>query len=214
MWVASVSRRGNMATVTAAARRYSRLSIWPEQVRGTIFPLLLTLIVLGLVTAPVVVLVVASFRPAGALPFTDKVWTLDTYAEVFGNASTYKLLKNTLLYAAGAMAVSLPLAFALAWLTERTDLPGRRLLYTLMFVPMLLPPFAIALGWILLSGPNAGTLNVFIRTSLSLNITRGPLNIYTMWGMVFVSGILAIPSMWLLLLGLFRNFDPRLEEVA
>jgi iron(III) transport system permease protein len=79
---------------------------------------------------------------------------------------------------------------------------------------MLLPPFAIALGWILLSGPNAGTLNVFIRTSLSLDITRGPLNIYTMWGMVFVSGILAIPSMWLLLLGLFRNFDPRLEEAA
>ena len=26
-----------MATVTAAARRYSGLSIWPEQVRGTIF---------------------------------------------------------------------------------------------------------------------------------------------------------------------------------
>jgi len=169
---------GDMATITAAARRYSGLSIWPEQVRGTLFPLLLTLIVLGLVAAPVVVLVVASFRPAGALPFTGKGWTIDTYGEVFGSASTYQLLKNTLLYAAGAMAVSLPLAFALAWLTERTDLPGRRLLYTLMFVPMLLPPFAIALGWILLSGPNAGTLNVFIRTSLSLDITRGPLNIH------------------------------------
>jgi len=97
-----------MATFTAAARRYSGLSVWPEQVRGTIFPLLLTLIVLGLVAAPVVVLVVASFRPAGELPFTGKVWTTATYAEVFGSASTYRLLKNTLLYAAGAMAVSLP----------------------------------------------------------------------------------------------------------
>jgi hypothetical protein len=64
-----------MATFTAAARRYNGLSVWPEQVRGTIFPLLLTLIVLGLVAAPVVVLVVASFRPAGELPFTGKVWT-------------------------------------------------------------------------------------------------------------------------------------------
>jgi iron(III) transport system permease protein len=203
-----------MATITAAARRYSGLSVWPESVRGTLFPLGLTLIVLGLVAAPVVVLVVASFRPAGELPFSGQVWTIATYGEVFGSASTYKLLQNTLLYAAGTMAVSLPLAFALAWLTERTDLPGRRLLYTLMFVPMLLPPFAIALGWILLSGPNAGTLNVFIRKILSLDMARGPLNIYTMWGMVFVSGILAIPSMWLLLLGLFRNFDPRLEEAA
>ena len=203
-----------MTTVTAAARRYSGLSVWPAPVRGTMFPLGLTLLVLGLVAAPVVVLVVASFRPAGELPFTGKVWTLATYAEVFGNASTYKLLQNTLLYAAGTMVVSLPLAFALAWLTERTDLPGRHLLYTLMFVPMLLPPFAIALGWILLSGPNAGTLNVFLRQLFSLRTMRGPLNIYSMWGMVFVSGILAIPSMWLLLLGLFRNFDPRLEEAA
>src|SRR6266850_6516610 len=203
-----------MPAKTAVAYRATGLSIWPERVKGSMFPLGLTLIVLGLVALPVVVLLFASFRPAGQLPFTGNTWTTATYAEVFGSASTYRLLKNTLLYAAGAMAVSLPLAFALAWLTERTDLPGRRLLYTLMFVPMLLPPFAIALGWILLSGPNAGTLNVFIRTSLSLDITRGPLNIYTMCGMVFVSGILAIPSMWLLLLGLFRNFDPRLEEAA
>ena len=35
-----------------------------------------------------------------------------------------------------------------------------------------------------------------------------------MWGMVFVTGIIAVPSMWLLLLALFRNFDPRLEEAA
>ncbi len=33
-----------MATITAAARRYSGLSVWPESVRGTLFPLVLTLI--------------------------------------------------------------------------------------------------------------------------------------------------------------------------
>jgi iron(III) transport system permease protein len=203
-----------MATITATIRRYSGLSLWPESVRGTLFPLLLTLLVLGLVAAPIVVLVVASFRPAGELPFTGQLWTTATYGEVFASASTYKLLRNTLLYAAGTMAVALPLAFTLAWLTERTDLPGRHLLYTLMFVPMLLPPFAIALGWILLSGPNAGTLNVFLRQLFALRTMRGPLNIYSMWGMVFVSGVLAVPSMWLLLLGLFRNFDARLEEAA
>ena len=177
-------------------------------------PLGLTLIVLGLVALPVVVLLFASFRPAGQLPFTGNTWTTATYAEVFGSASTYHLLKNTFLYAAGALAVSLPVAFILAWLTERTDLPGRRLLYTLMFVPMLMPSFAVALGWILLLGPNAGTINVVLRDLLALDTYRGPFNIYTMWGMVFVTGIIAVPSMWLLLLALFRNFDPRLEEAA
>ena len=96
------------------------------------FPLGLTLIVLGLVALPVVVLLFASFRPAGQLPFTGHAWTTATYAEVFGSASTYHLLKNTFLYATGALVVSLPVAFTLAWLTERKDLPGRRLLYTLM----------------------------------------------------------------------------------
>jgi iron(III) transport system permease protein len=96
------------------------------------FPLGLTLIVLGLVALTVVVLLFASFRPAGQRPFTGHAWTTATYAEVFGSASTYHLLKNTFLYATGALVVSLPVAFTLAWLTERTDLPGRRLLYTLM----------------------------------------------------------------------------------
>src|SRR6266545_8421995 len=173
------------STITGSATRPRTISVRARGNSLALFPLALTLIVLGLVAAPVIVLVVASFRPAGELPFSGQVWTITTYGEVFGSASTYKLLQNTLLYAAGTMAVSLPLAFVLAWLTERTDLPGRRLLYTLMFVPMLLPPFAIALGWILLSGPNAGTLNVFIRKILSLDMARGPLNIYTMWGMVF-----------------------------
>jgi iron(III) transport system permease protein len=203
-----------MATTTAIEHRYYGLSIWPEHLKEAMFPLGLTLIVLGLVAAPVVVLIVAGFRPAGQLPFAGNAWTIATYAEVFGNASTYTLLKNTFLYAAGSIAVSLPIAFALAWLTERTDLPGRRLLYTLMFVPMLMPSFAVALGWILLVGPNAGTINVFLRQLFALDNFRGPLNVYTMWGMMFVSGVIAVPSMWLLLLGLFRNFDPRLEEAA
>jgi iron(III) transport system permease protein len=203
-----------MPSKTAVAYRVPGLSIWPERVKGSMFPLGLTLIVLGLVALPVVVLLFASFRPAGQLPFTGNTWTITTYAEVFGNTSTYHLLTNTLVYAAGALAVALPLAFVLAWLTERTDLPGRQLLYSLMFVPMLMPSFALALGWILLLGPNAGTINVFLREVLALDTHRGPLNIYTMWGMVFVSGVIAVPSMWLLLLGLFRNFDPRLEEAA
>src|SRR5438128_11338852 len=93
-----------MATLTAAVRRYSGLSVWPESVRGTLFPLVLTLLVLGLVAAPVVVLVVASFRPAGELPFTGKVRTIATYADAFGNAGTYKLLQTPLLHQPGPRA--------------------------------------------------------------------------------------------------------------
>jgi iron(III) transport system permease protein len=97
---------------------------------------------------------------------------------------------------------------------ERTDLPGRTALYTLMFVPMAIPPFATAAGWILLLGPNAGAINEWIRSLLALEMTRGPLNIYSLWGMMFVTALAVAPSMWLLLIGLLRNMDPTLEEAG
>jgi hypothetical protein len=103
------------------------------------FPLGLTLIVLGLVVLPLVVLLFASFRPAGQLPFTGHTQTPAPYAEVFGSASTYHLRKNIFPYTAGMLAVSRSVAFTPARLTERTDLPGRGLLSTLMFVPMPMP---------------------------------------------------------------------------
>ena len=75
------------------------------------FPLDLTLIVLGPVALPVVALLFASFRPAGQLLFTGHTRTTATYAEVFGGVSIYHLRKTTFLYAASMSAVSLPVAF-------------------------------------------------------------------------------------------------------
>ena len=179
-----------------------------------LFPVLLTLVLLGMVGAPLVVLAIASLRPPDALPFSDAGWTLANLRTVFLEADTYTLLQNTFLYAAGSLALALPLAFSLAWLVERTDLPGRHVLYTAMFVPMVIPPFAVAIGWIFLLNPNNGLLNNWIRDLLALGISRGPFNIYSVWGMIFVTGLLSVPSMWLMFLPLFRNSDPRLEEAA
>lgn len=179
-----------------------------------LFPVLLSLVLLGMVGAPLIVLAIASLRPPGALPFSDAGWTLANLGTVFLEADTYTLLQNTFVYAAGSLALALPLAFFLAWLVERTDLPGRHVMYTAMFVPMVIPPFAVAIGWIFLLNPNNGLLNNWIRAALDLSISRGPFNIYSVWGMIFVTGLLSVPSMWLMFLPLFRNSDPRLEEAA
>ena len=110
--------------------------------------------------------------------------------------------------------MALPLAFTLAWLVERTDLPFRKFLYTLMFVPMVIPTFAIAIAYIFLLNPSNGLFNTYIKEIFSLDLIRGPFNIYSLWGMIFVTGMLSVPSMWLMLLPLFRNSDPRMEEAA
>ena len=184
------------------------------RILGDSFPALLALVVIGLVGAPLVVLAISSFRPATALPFDNVGWTSANVSTVFLEANTYTLLKNTFAYAAGSLALSLPLAFALAWLVERTDLPFRRLLYTAMFVPMVIPAFAIAIAYIFLLNPSNGLFNTYIKDALFLDMIRGPFNIYSLWGMIFVTGMLSVPSMWLMLLPLFRNSDPRMEEAA
>jgi iron(III) transport system permease protein len=181
---------------------------------GDIFPALLALAIIGMVGAPLVVLGISSFRPETAMPFDNVGWTTENAQAVFLEASTYTLLKNTFAYAAGSLALALPLAFTLAWLVERTDLPFRKFLYTLMFVPMVIPTFAIAIAYIFLLNPSNGLFNTYIKEIFSLDLIRGPFNIYSLWGMIFVTGMLSVPSMWLMLLPLFRNSDPRMEEAA
>jgi iron(III) transport system permease protein len=41
----------------------------------------------------------------------------------------------------------------MAWLTERTDMPGRTVIRVLMFSWMALPPLVFGYGWILLIKP-------------------------------------------------------------
>ena len=168
-----------------------------------------------LIAGPIATMLTFTFLPGEVLSGEPARFTFDSYTTVFTEGSTYRLLLNTIFYAIGTLAIGMTLAFTLAWLMERTDLPGRSALYSLMFIPMAMPPFATAAGWILLLGPNAGVLNQWTRDLVPfLDANRGPFNIYTLYGMMFVTGLAVVPSMWLLLLGLFRNMDPSLEEAA
>jgi iron(III) transport system permease protein len=67
---------------------------------------------------------------------------------------------------------------------------------------------------VLLLGPRAGTLNQWIRLIFGLDVRDGPINIFTMEGMIFVHALGIVPSMWLLLISVLRNMDPTLEEAA
>ncbi len=173
------------------------------------------LIVAFLVLVPLIVMIAATFRPTGVFPLEGGEFTLSNYTEFLsGQRGVWKIFQNTFIYAGGTMALAVPMAFGMAFLTERTDVPFRSILYTLMFVPFVTPVFATALGWVLLAGPRAGAVNEYIRLILGLDSRNGPFNIYTMQGMIFVTALGIVPSMWLLLVSVLRNMDPTLEEAA
>jgi len=174
-------------------------------------PALGLLLLLGyLVLVPLVLLLVASVKPTG-LPL-DPGWSLQSYVDVYGNAGFYRLALTTLEFAVGSTAGALIVGGTLAWLVERTDLPYRRAARILIVVPMVLPPFLLAMGWALLASPRTGFFTMLVKGALGLDAP--PFNIYSIGGMIFVETLALVPSTFLILSPAFRNMDPALEEAA
>ncbi|HEY0580671.1 MAG TPA: hypothetical protein VGE94_00715, partial [Chloroflexota bacterium] len=147
--------------------------------------------VLALISLPLVVLLLSSLKPASALPFDDTALTLANYAAVYLEPATYRLLLNTLLYAAGSLGLGLLLGLTLAWLLERTDVPLKGLFATVLMVQMVIPPMIVAMSWVLLAGPGQGYLNLLLRQVLGVK-GPGPLDIYTLWGMILVTAVAVV----------------------
>lgn len=198
------------ATASAATRLPGaagpRGGRWRERL-----PALALVAVLGyLVVVPLALLVVASFSPTG-LPL-DPGWSIDNYLRVYRDPGFYRLALTTLEFALGCMVATLIVGGTLAWLVERTDLPAKRLCRIMIVVPMVLPPFLLAMGWVLLASPRTGLLTGLLQSALGLR--EGPFNIYSLGGMVFVETLALVPSTFLILSPAFRNMDPALEEAA
>jgi iron(III) transport system permease protein len=163
-----------------------------------------------LVAVPIVFLVLASLRPSG-FPF-DAGWTLANYAAVYGDPRFPRLLADTLVFALGSVAIALTLGATLAFLVERSDLPGAGLVRALVILPMATPPLLMAIGWAMLLSPRAGALNIAAREWFG---AADPwFNAYSLGAMIFVQGLALSSTAFLILAPAFRNMDPALEEAA
>lgn len=213
-------RAREMATRTAggpAALRQGELAaryVWDwgrlTDIRVTA-PIAALLVLTLLVLLPLLTMLIASLRPPGTLPFDDGAFVLSNFSSVYLAPDTVAMLRNTAIYASIPIILALPLAFGLAFLTERTDMPFRDTVYSAMFIPISIPVFASAMSWFLLLGPRAGTLNMWIRAVLGLDTKEGPFNVLSLEGMIFVHAIAIIPSMWLILISVLRVMDPALD---
>ncbi|HEY7319072.1 MAG TPA: iron ABC transporter permease [Candidatus Binatia bacterium] len=172
-------------------------------------------IILALIGIPLLMLLLSSVKSTeDILPFEGAPFTLKNYIEVFLSAETYRLLLNTLVFVVGSVGLALSLATLFAWLFERTNMPFRSFFFVLVLSPMAVPPLMKAIAWILLLSPTIGFLNILLRDLFSLNTKLGPINVYSLGGMVFVAGVAFVPSMVLMLAGMFSRMDPALEEAS
>lgn len=168
-------------------------------------------VVLGyLVVVPLVILLWSSLRPTG-LP-GDPGITGDNYASVYAEPGTYVLFANSAIFAVGSTVLALVLGVGLAWLVERSDMPGRRVFRVLVIIPMAMPPVLLAIAWVLLLSPQIGLFNQVLQGVFGLD--SAPFDIYSMGGMIFVQALSLVPTTYLIVSPSFRNMDPALEEAA
>ncbi|MDB5643552.1 MAG: iron transporter permease [Hyphomicrobiales bacterium] len=102
-----------------------------------------------------------------------------------------ELLVNTLLLVAFTLPLCIFFAVALAWLTERSDLPAARLWSWLIVAPLAIPAFVHSYAWV-----------SFIP---SLN---------GLFAAVLVSTLAYVPFLYLPIAATLRRLDPALEEAA
>lgn len=172
----------------------------------------LILLVFLLVCGPLGVLLLTSFSPPGTMSYGSFSFSTANYENIFSQLGTARLLFNTFVYAACSVAVGVTVAGMLAWMTERTDLPGRTVIRVLMFSWMAIPPLVFGYGWILLINPGNGVINVALR---GLFGTAAPtITPYSFTAMILISGLSLVPTGFVMISGLLRNMDPVLEDAA
>ncbi len=139
----------------------------------------------------------------------DKL-NFENYGDVWWDPTTYALFYNTFIYVFGATAFGITLAATLAWLVERTDIRGKIWIYAGVPMTLAMPGMLQAMAWVLLLSPRVGFINTFLMDNLGI----GPINIYSIGGMIFVEGLRLVPTAFLMLVPLLRSMDPSLEEAA
>ncbi len=173
----------------------------------------LLLFVSVFVVTPVAFLVLGSFA-VSRLPTELDLSNLsfENYITVWFRQDISDVFYNTFVYVTGSTALGVSIAALLAWLVERSNMPGKLWVYAGVPLTLAVPGLLQAMAWILVLSPRSGYLTGWMMDAFSLS--EPILNIYSLGGMIFVEGLRLVPTAFLMLIPLLRAMDPSLEEAA
>lgn len=125
-----------------------------------------------------------------------QIFAKDSFGTVIGRSVTASLLTTV---------ISISVAYAMAWCTQRSAMPGKKAFRLLVLLPMLIPSVSIGMGVVLLLGNNG------IITNL-LGLGAG--KIYGLPGIVLGSVMYSMPVAFLMLENILRYEDSAPYEAA
>ena len=120
----------------------------------------------------------------------------------------WKLLGNTLLLVVAVTSGALLIGVSMAWFTERTDLPGRKIFRWMLAMPLAIPAYIGGIVHLALLRPHGGYIpqvleNIFGRPVF----TPSPLGF---WGAAFILTLFTYPYVYLLSAAAFRSLHASL----
>jgi len=134
-------------------------------------------------------------------------FTPDNYRQLFTEPRQRGLMLASIMLGGGAAIFATILGAPLGLLLARARLPAKRFLRLALIVPLVVPPYIMALAWVLLTGPVGLFATAAGRDFLS-DWT------YSLTGAVIVLGLTFYPLSMLATEVAARRVDARLEESA
>ena len=128
-------------------------------------------LVFGFVYLPIVVLIVYSFNRDGVGGFPPRHFTLNWYRELFADAAIWEAVLNSLIVAAGSVALSLTLGLLAALALDRASFPGKALFRRLVLLPLILPGIITGLSLLMFAvfaGMQLSLVTVFLGHGTAL----------------------------------------------
>ena len=164
---------------------------------------LVAVVIAYLAIVPLYYLFWGTFFDASGLTFSG-------FERAYGNDQIFSLVGNSLWFAAGSAVVSLVIGTGLAYLNVRTDVPFKALFFAASIIPLVIPGILYTIAWILLGSPDIGLINHYLEPVFG----RAVIDVFNVWGMIWVEGLQLSPIVFLLMVASFRSMDPSLEESA
>lgn len=156
---------------------------------------------------PLGYLLFKAIMPEGSLSFV-------TFGRLFSYNMNRSALINTIVGGLAAMVLGTLLAFPLAWMVGRTNMYGKKFFRALFVVTYMVPPYVGAMAWLRLLNPNVGTINVLLRNLFGITAAAGPINVYSLGGLVWVLTTFYYPYAFITISRAMEKMDPSLEEAS
>lgn len=130
--------------------------------------------------------------------------------ELLARAQTFQIFGNTILLAGAVTTAAILIAVPVAWLTARSDLPGRRIWTILAALPLVLPSYVAAYIYATILAPK-GMLQQFLEPWIG--IERLP-SLVGFPGAFMVLTFITYPYILLTTRAALQRMDPAMVEAA